>query len=177
MHSVSPSAFPSTCFTCFLNLSIKKPGKHRKFNPIQFRIWMETWLLAPFLFLHYQYLFPGPLLSCLSLHLLHFKRVHPSPAHKQVMVPYTELEDLHKRNKTKNGWCLRWYVEQVRTSQNSNPPATSNMFLHLHCEKQTIMMVCRLLKWLVEKQYLPGTDKTTQLNSPTCWLLAVKSWT
>lgn len=36
---------------------------------------------------YYRYLFSCPLLSGLSLHLLYFKRVHPPPAHKQVVVP------------------------------------------------------------------------------------------
>ncbi len=73
----------------------QKLGSIHKFNPI-----------PSSLFLHYQYLFSCPLLSGLSLHLLYFERVHPPPAHKQVMVPYTQLEDLHKRNKTKNGWMI-----------------------------------------------------------------------
>lgn len=59
-----------------------------KFNPI-----------PSSLFLHYQYLFSGPLLSGLSFHLLYFKRVYTPPPHKQVMVPYTQLEDLPRETK------------------------------------------------------------------------------
>ena len=63
--------------------------------------WKPGWqLLTSFLFCQCQYLFSGPLLSGLSLHLLHFKRIYTPPPHEQVMVPYTQLEDLHKRNKT-----------------------------------------------------------------------------
>lgn len=43
-----------------------------------------------------QHLFPGPLLSGLRLHLLHLQRVQPAAAHKQVVVPNAQLEDLHQ---------------------------------------------------------------------------------
>lgn len=42
------------------------------------------------------YLFSGPLFSGLSLHLLDLQRVHPPAAHKQIMVPNAQLEDLFK---------------------------------------------------------------------------------
>lgn len=43
-----------------------------------------------------QHLFPGPLLSGLRLHLLHLQRVQPAAAHKQVVVPNAQLEDLRQ---------------------------------------------------------------------------------
>ncbi len=68
---------------------------------------MESWLLTTSLFSHNQYLFSGPFLPGLSLHLLYFKRINPPPAYEQVMVPYTQLQDLQNRHKTKNGCYLQ----------------------------------------------------------------------
>lgn len=67
------------------------------------------------------YLFSGPLLSGLGLHLLHFKWVHPPAAPKQVMVPYTQLEDLQRGNKSNNRG-----VEPLATA--------SKVFLPLHLQ-------------------------------------------
>lgn len=44
-----------------------------------------------------RYLFSGPLFSGLRLHLLDLQRVQPAAAHKHIMVPNAQLEDLLKK--------------------------------------------------------------------------------
>lgn len=51
------------------------------------------------------YLSSGPLFSGLGLHLLDLQRVHPPAAHKQIMVPNAQLEDLHQEKKSKMNAC------------------------------------------------------------------------
>lgn len=53
-------------------------------------------LNGPSVAFRHQHLFPRPLLSGLRLHLLHLQRVQAPAAHKQVVVPNAQLEDLHQ---------------------------------------------------------------------------------
>lgn len=71
-------------------------------------------LNGPSVVSRHQHLFPRPLLSGLRLHLLHLQRVQPPAAHKQVVVPNAQLEDLHQSQSE---------PAAVSTSSSPGPPA------------------------------------------------------
>lgn len=89
-------------------------------------------LNGPSVVLRHQHLFPRPLLSGLRLHLLHLQRVQPPAAHKQVVVPNAQLEDLHQSQS-----------EPAAVSTSSSPGAPAGLDRAARLGLTNLLTLCR----------------------------------
>lgn len=106
-------------------------------------IWSPAFWMMANVCLSIGYLFSGPLLSGLSLHLLDLQRVHPPAAHKQIMVPNAQLEDLHQGKKVKS-------IQEAAVVMNAPRRcslATSRLLQHLFQHNSPAYWLVNVMSW------------------------------